>query len=63
VLEDRIPISENKEIKVENIETGTAQYNDKTGILRWKIQLQPNATDKKEFTYTVKYPKFMKVYL
>lgn len=63
VLEDRIPISENKEIKVEDLKTGTAEYNDKTGILRWKLQLQPNATDKKEFTYTVKYPKFKKVYL
>lgn len=63
ILEDRIPISENKEIKVEDITTGTAEYNDKTGILRWKLQLPPNATDKKEFTYTVKYPKYKKVYL
>lgn len=63
VLEDRIPISENKEIKVEDIETGNSEYNDKTGIMRWKIELQPNATDKKEFTYTVKYPKYKKVYL
>lgn len=63
VLEDRVPISENKEIKVEDIRTGAAEYNDKTGILQWKLQLQPNATDKKEFTYTVKYPKYKKVYL
>ena len=63
ILEDRIPISENKEIKVEDIKTGAAEYNDKTGILQWKLQLQPNATDKKEFTYTVKYPKYKKVYL
>lgn len=63
VLEDRIPISENKEIKVEDVEKGTSDYNDKTGIMRWKIELQPNASEKKEFTYTVKYPKFKKVYL
>jgi uncharacterized protein (TIGR02231 family) len=63
VLEDRIPISENKEIKVEDIETGTAEYNDKTGIIRWKIELKSNASAKKEFTYTVKYPKYKKVYL
>jgi uncharacterized protein (TIGR02231 family) len=63
VIEDRIPVSENKEIKVEEIETGDATYNDKTGILRWKLQLQPNATNKMEFTYSVKYPKFKKVYL
>ena len=63
ILEDRIPISENKEIKVEDIKTGAAEYNDKTGILQWKLQLQPNATDKKEFTYTVKYPKYKQVYL
>ncbi len=63
VLEDRIPISENKEIKVEVVEKGSSDYNDKTGIMRWKIELQPNASEKKEFTYTVKYPKFKKVYL
>jgi len=63
VLEDRIPISENKEIKVEDVETGSSEYNDKTGIMRWKIELQANASEKKEFTYTVKYPKFKKVYL
>lgn len=63
ILEDRIPISENKEIKVEDVTIGTAEYNDKTGILRWKLNLQPNTTDKKEFTYTVKYPKYKKVYL
>ncbi len=63
VVEDRIPISENKEIKVEDIETGSSEYNDKTGIMRWKIELQANASEKKEFTYTVKYPKFKKVYL
>lgn len=63
VLEDRIPISENKEIKVEDVEKGTSDYNDKTGIMRWKIELQPNASEKREFTYTVKYPKFKKVYL
>jgi TonB-dependent SusC/RagA subfamily outer membrane receptor len=63
VVEDRIPISENKEIKVEDIETGSSEYNDKTGIMRWKIDLQANASEKKEFTYTVKYPKFKKVYL
>ncbi|MDP2687090.1 MAG: mucoidy inhibitor MuiA family protein [Aequorivita sp.] len=63
VLEDRIPISENKEIKVEDIEKGTSDYNDKTGIIRWKIELQPSASEKREFTYTVKYPKFKKVYL
>jgi hypothetical protein len=63
ILEDRIPISENKEIKVEDVTIGTAEYNDKTGILRWKLNLQPNTTDKKEFTYTVKYPKYKRVYL
>ena len=63
LVEDRIPISENKEIKVEEIETGSSEYNDKTGIMRWKIELQPNGSEKKEFTYTVKYPKFKKVYL
>lgn len=63
IIEDRIPISENKEIKVEDIETGQAQYTEKTGILKWKINVAPNAIAKKQFTYVVKYPKYKKLYL
>lgn len=56
-LEDRIPISENKEIKIDDMEEGDANYNVKTGVLQWNLALPSNASSKKQFTYVVKYPK------
>ncbi len=33
MLFDRIPISQNKDIKIDDIETGTSNYDDKKGVL------------------------------
>lgn len=63
LLEDRIPISQNKEIKVDDIEEGDAKYNTETGVLQWNIKLDSNANIKKEFTYVVKYPKSKRINL
>lgn len=57
LLEDRIPISQNKEIKVDDVETGDSKYNTETGIMQWKLDLATKATTKKEFSYEVRYPK------
>lgn len=56
-LIDRIPLSENKEIKVSEIETYNANYNDAKGLLTWKIDLNSKETQKERFSYEVKYPK------
>jgi len=56
-LEDQIPISKRKEIVVDAINTGDAEYDEKTGKLLWIITLQPGETTVKEFRYSVKYPK------
>nr|WP_321235375.1 mucoidy inhibitor MuiA family protein [uncultured Psychroserpens sp.] len=63
VLYDRIPISQNKDIKIDNIETGTSEYDDKKGILKWKLNLPANDKDVHKFSYTVKYPKYKRVNL
>ncbi len=63
ILEDRIPISQNKEIKVDTIETNDAEYNSKTGIMTWKVALQPTTQLKKQFSYQLKYPKNKKINL
>lgn len=57
LLEDRVPITQNKEIKVDDIETGDAKYDENTGILKWKIKLEPKASAKKQFSYEVRFPK------
>ncbi|NQX78277.1 mucoidy inhibitor MuiA family protein [Gilvibacter sp.] len=57
IIEDRIPISQNKEIKVEDMAYGDGKYNEQTGIIRWTLKLPPKATGEKSFSFTVKHPK------
>lgn len=57
LLEDRIPISQNDDIKVSEIETGDAKYDDEDGIMQWELKLEPKQSVKKEFSYEVKYPR------
>ena len=56
-LVDRIPLSQNKEIKVDNIETFNANYDKTKGLLSWKIKLASKATQQEKFAFKVKYPK------
>lgn len=63
VLFDRIPISQNKDIKIDDIETSTSNYDDKKGILKWILKLDPNVKKTYKFSYSVKYPKYKRVNL
>jgi TonB-dependent SusC/RagA subfamily outer membrane receptor len=62
-ISDRIPVSQHKDIKVETIETGTAIYQRKKGLLTWTLQLPANQSKKVGFSYTLKYPKYKRVNL
>jgi len=63
IVMDRIPVTQNKEIKIENIINGGADFNSKKGILTWKIPLKSKGTTKKQFSYRVKYPKDKRINL
>ena len=63
VLMDRIPVSQNKEIKIDEVNTGGADYEEKKGLLTWKLTLKPKESVKKQLSYQVKYPKVKKVNL
>lgn len=63
VIMDRIPVSQNKEIKVEEIKTGGAEYDDKKGLLTWKLNLKAKESVKKQLGYEIKYPKQKKINL
>ena len=63
VLFDRIPISQNRDIKVEDIETGNANYDSEKGIMEWKVNLKPNDKSTYSFSYSIKYPKYKRVNL
>ena len=56
-LVDQIPVSNDKSIDVELVESSEAKFNKNKGKLTWLIDLEPNTSTTKNFTYTVKYPE------
>jgi hypothetical protein len=54
---DQFPVSGNNEIEVQQIDTGGAELDNDTGILTWKLNLGPGASEKRTFKYSVRYPK------
>ncbi|EJL63287.1 DUF4139 domain-containing protein [Flavobacterium sp. CF136] len=57
LLKDQYPLSTNKEIEVELLQSDSAKVNAETGILTWQLQLKSNETRKIRISYRVKYPK------
>jgi TonB-dependent SusC/RagA subfamily outer membrane receptor len=57
LLKDQYPISTNKDIEVELLETGDAAVNAELGVLTWKLELAPGESKKLRIGYSVKYPK------
>ncbi len=56
-LMDRIPISQNKEIKVSDVDPMSASHDTKTGLLTWHLNLGSQDAQKESFSFQVKYPK------
>ena len=56
-IEDQFPISKAKEIEVDNEEANDAEVNKETGIITWKLNLEPNKEKKLKYKFTVKSPK------
>ena len=57
LLKDQHPLSSTKDIEEELLESSGAVVNNDTGILTWKIELNPGETRKYRVSYSVKYPK------
>ncbi len=57
MLKDQYPISTNKEIEVELLDSDGAAINTEIGVLTWKLQLAPGESKKVRISYSVKYPK------
>ncbi len=55
-LADRIPVSENKDIKIDKVSIAPSTRPDSQGILHWELTLKPG--EKREFRigYQVEYP-------
>jgi uncharacterized protein (TIGR02231 family) len=57
LLKDQYPLSTNKEIEVELLQSDGAKVNAETGIITWQLQLKPNENKKFRISYKVRYPK------
>ncbi|MNY79712.1 hypothetical protein D3C86_2204670 [compost metagenome] len=44
-------------MEVELLTAGGASVNKETGVLTWKLNLKPGATETIRISYAVKYPK------
>ena len=53
VIEDQIPVSQNKDIKVELTNDGKATVNKDTGLLKWSTSVNSKENRTLSFTYTV----------
>ena len=56
-LNDQLPVSQNNDIVVENIELSKAEIDPVTGKLKWNMTLQPDETKKVILTFSIKYPR------
>lgn len=56
-VEDQVPISTEKEIKVSVIESGGAVFDKEKGSLKWKLNLKPNENQKVRFSFQIESDK------
>jgi uncharacterized protein (TIGR02231 family) len=56
-VNDQIPVSKLKEVEVGLDDNGNAEVNAETGVLTWKLKLQPGESKKLRFSYHIQYPK------
>ncbi len=61
LLKDQYPISTIKEIEIKLEDSYGAMVNEDTGVLTWKLTLKPGESKKVRFTYSVKYPKEIRI--
>ncbi|TAF45232.1 MAG: mucoidy inhibitor MuiA family protein [Sphingobacteriales bacterium] len=57
LLNDQYPLSNDKEIEINLLQSDKAEINTETGNLLWLLSLKPYETKKIRFSYTIKYAK------
>lgn len=63
IVEDQYPLADKKSVVVELLEAKDAKVNDKTGNLKWTIDIPAREKKELKFSYMVKYPVYEDVYL
>ncbi len=61
VIQDQLPVSNDKDIVVEDRETGNSEYEETTGMMKWMLTMKPNENTNMKYGYTIKYPRGRRV--
>ncbi len=56
-LVDQIPISNDKDIVIEDTEYKDGTFDETSGSVKWVLTVKPNETVKEKIAYTIKYPR------
>jgi len=59
IVEDQVPLSSNKDIKVEMKDNTKADYNSQTGLLKWAVAINSKEYKTLKFIYAVTFNKDM----
>jgi len=54
---DQVPVSTQKDIEIKRLELSGGKYNNDTGEVVWKLEIDPKTTSTLILQYEVKYPK------
>jgi hypothetical protein len=57
LIEDQLPLSSDKDIEVDALETSNANYDKDYGKCSWRFQLKAAESKTLKLSYSVKYPK------
>ncbi|MCB9234375.1 MAG: DUF4139 domain-containing protein [Bacteroidia bacterium] len=60
-LQDQIPISQDKDIVVKQLEISEGELDADRGFLTWRLELKPGETKKIKLAFSVKHPKNRRV--
>lgn len=60
-VEDQLPLTQDKSVSIEKKELSGAKYDEVTGILKWRTNIQAKDSKKLTLTYQIKAPKTMPV--
>ena len=63
IIQDQVPMTTNKDITIELLETDFARERPGNGILEWEYKLKPGENKKLEFSFKVKHPKDQQINL
>jgi uncharacterized protein (TIGR02231 family) len=61
LVEDQVPVSQNKDIEVEKQQLSAGKPDELTGKIAWNLLLKPQDDKKLELKYQVKFPKNQQV--